>query len=130
MDVHFYVHGLYLVIAISSKTKTFHFAFYKKIEMKTSLINIMTMVSLSAILSLAVSSCSKENPPPCEEWEVEEERFNIGGCNNWGCAGSRTYQLSFCGDALKNANAGNIMILSEDQCCKKTLTFKRFIRKL
>jgi hypothetical protein len=96
--------------------------------MKTLLINIIIMVSLAAILFMALSSCSKEDPPQCERWEVVDEGFNIGGCIDWSCAGSRTLQLDFCGNALKDAKAGNIIILSEDQCCKKTMTFKRFIR--
>jgi hypothetical protein len=100
--------------------------------MKKLLIHIMTLikVSLAAILLLAFSASSKENPHECEEWEVVIERFNIDGCIDWSCAGSRTLQLSYCGDALKDAKVGNTVILSEDQCCKKTLTFKRFIRKM
>ncbi len=85
-------------------------------------------VLLAAILLLTFSACSKENPPQCEEWEIVDERFNIGGCNGYGCSGSRTLQLIFCGEALKDAKAGNTIILSEDQCCKKTRTFTRFIQ--
>ena len=86
--------------------------------------------SLAAIVLLTFSACSKENPPQCEEWEVTDARYNVGGCIDFSCAGSRTLQLSFCGDDLKDAKTGNTVIISEDQCCKKTRTFKRFIRKV
>jgi len=97
--------------------------------MKTSLINIVTMISLSATLFLAVSSCSKENLPGCERWEVTDEHFT-GGCIDLSCSGSRTLQLDFCGEGLKDAKIDNTVILSEDQCCKRTRTFKRFIKKV
>ena len=86
----------------------------------------ITKVSLVAILLLAFLACSKYNPPECEKWEVVDEGHNIGGCIDFGCVG-RTYQLFFCGDALENAKAGNTITLSEDQYCKKTRTFVRFI---
>jgi len=94
--------------------------------MRTSIETSITVL----IMLFTLSSCSKINLPQCEEWEVVIERFNIGGCIDWSCAGSRTLQLSYCGAALKDAKAGNTITTSEDQCCKKTLTFKRFIRKV
>jgi hypothetical protein len=98
--------------------------------MESLLINMKTGVKflLAAILFLAVSSCSKENLPKCEKWEVTDEGVLLNGCIiDLGC-GTRTLQLDFCGDGLKDAKAGNTIILSEDQCCKKTRTFERFIR--
>ncbi len=80
------------------------------------------------LIDLTFSTCSKEKPPACEEWEVEDAGFNVGACNTFSCVGSRTLQLIFCRDALKDAKAGNEIILSEDQCCIRTRTFKRFIR--
>ena len=111
-------------------TATYNSFFQKIINMKTLMIIIIIMVSLTAILFMALSSCSKEDPRQWERWEVVDEGFNIGGCIDWSCVGSRSLQLDFCGDALKDAKAGNIIILSEDQCCKKTMTFKRFIRQV
>ncbi len=90
----------------------------------------MMKTLIIASIIVIFSSCSKENPPPCEEWEVVYEKNNIGGCNDLGCAGSRTLQLIFCGDALKDAKTGNTVITSEDQCCRKTMTFNRFVRKI
>jgi len=86
----------------------------------------ITKVSIAVILLLTISGCSKYNPPECEKWEVVDDGQVINGCIDFGCLG-RTYQLLFCGDALKDAKAGNTITLSEDQCCRKTRTFVRFI---
>ena len=83
---------------------------------------------LAVILLLAISGCSKVSLPKCEEWEITDEKFSMGGCIDWSCGGRRTYQLTFCGSSLDNAKAGNTIVISEDQCCKKTRTFVRFIR--
>ena len=93
--------------------------------MKTSLINIVTELSLSAILFLAVSSCSKYKPPECEKWEVKEEGA-LKCIADFSCI-DRTRQLQFCGDALKDAYAGNTLIIRDDDCCKVTRTFIRIV---
>ena len=87
-------------------------------------------ILLGAIMVFSFSACSKESPPECEEWEIVDERANIGGCIDFSCSGSRTLQLIFCGSSLKDAKAGNTIVTSQDQCCLKTRTFKRFIRKV
>ncbi len=99
--------------------------------MKTLLTNTITIaeVILAAIFLLAFSACSKESSPKCEKWEVEDVGTII---NNTGCGitldcGRKTLQLSFCGDDLKDASAGNTILLSEDDCCRKTRTFIRLI---
>lgn len=92
------------------------------------LLKVKVILTVSIILTF--TSCTKEKEAQCEEWEVEYEKFNIGGCNDFSCSGSRTVQLIFCGSSLKDAKAGNIITTSEDQCCKKTMTFKRFIKKV
>ena len=73
------------------------------------------------------SSCKKNKLPVCEKWEVKYEYFNIGACIDFSCAGSRTMQLNFCDKDLEEAKVGYTKIVSQDQCCKRTMTF---IRKL
>jgi hypothetical protein len=80
------------------------------------------------------SSCSKVSSQ-CEEWEVTDERFGIGAGNgsceiDLGCIGSRALNLVFCGDGLKDAKAGNTIVISDDGCCRLTRTFKRLLRTL
>jgi hypothetical protein len=96
--------------------------------MKTLLITSTEIKALrAAILLLTFSACSKESLPKCEKWEVQDEGSLKGGCFiDLGCE-SHTLQLSFCGDALKDAKAGNTITLSEDDCCKKTRTFVRIV---
>ena len=109
----------------SSKTKASPFISYKKIKMKTSLINVATELSLSAILFLAVSSCLKSNLPECEKWEVKEE----GAIRCWAdfsCT-DKTRQIILCGDGLKDASAGNTVIIRDDDCCRLTRTFIRIV---
>ena len=95
--------------------------------MKNSLAIPMCTIATTSLLFL--STCKKESLK-CEEWEVEDAKHNIGGCIDWSCAGSRSYHLIFCGESLKEARAGNTIVLSEDQCCKRTRTFIRFIQKV
>ena len=85
---------------------------------------------LTVILWLNISACSKASLPNCEEWEITDEKFSTGGCIDWSCGGRRIYQLIFCGNSLDNAKSGNTIVISEDQCCKKTRTFVRYIRNM
>jgi len=82
---------------------------------------------LIAMLLCVSRSCTKENSQKCEKWEVTYESFNIGACIDFSCGGRRTVQLFFCDKDLANARPGNTIIISQDQCCKKTMTFIRFI---
>jgi hypothetical protein len=75
----------------------------------------ITKVSMLFVLLLAFSACSKSKSSKCEKWEVVDE--GIMACADLSCIG-RTHQLSFCGDALKDAKVGNMITLSEDDCCK------------
>jgi uncharacterized 2Fe-2S/4Fe-4S cluster protein (DUF4445 family) len=63
----------------------------------------------------------------CEKWEVEDAAHTIGGCIDLSCGGKRTLYLNFCGSALTDAKEGNTIVLSEDNCCKRTRTFVRRI---
>ena len=100
--------------------------------MKTLLTNTITLAKgiLAAIFILTFSACSKILPN-CEKWEVEDvgTAINTPGCGIivWDC-GQKTLQLSFCGEALKDAIAGHTILLGEYDCCRKTRTFKRRIR--
>jgi len=89
----------------------------------------ITKVSMLFILLLAFSACSKLKLPKCEKWEVVDEGILVGqGCViDLSCGSHHTHQLSFCGDALKDAKVGNKISLGEDDCCKKTRTFVRLI---
>lgn len=87
----------------------------------------LTFLIIPVVLNFSFSSCTKEKSPKCEKWEVTYESFNIGGCIDFSCGGKRTVQLIFCDKALENAGPGKTIITSEDQCCKKTMTFIRFI---
>lgn len=80
---------------------------------------VILNVSWVILIGLTFSTCSKEKPPACEEWEIEDARFNVGACNDLSCSGSRTLQLIFCRDALKDAKAGNEIILSERPMLQK-----------
>ena len=102
--------------------------------MKTSLISSIgssigiIKVSLVVITLLAFSACSKESIRKCEKWEVAD----IGGIKD-GClidlsCGQRTLQLSFCGDDLNDAKAGNTITTYETDCCKTTRTFIRKVQ--
>jgi hypothetical protein len=93
--------------------------------MKTSLINIIIKGSLAAILFLAVSSCLKSNLPKCEKWEVKEEGA-LGCWVEFSCT-DKTRQVILCGDGLKDASAGNIVIIRDDDCCEVTRTFIRLV---
>ncbi len=75
------------------------------------------------------SSCKKVSSQ-CEEWEVTDERSGIGsGCViDLGCGGSKTLNLVFCGDGLKDAKQGNTVVISDDGCCRLTRTFKHLVR--
>ena len=94
--------------------------------MRSTITKLAYFLAFTALLP--IPSCSKISLPKCEEWEVTDAKFSMGGCIDWSCGGSRTLQLIFCADALNEAKAGNTVIISEDQCCKKTRTFVRFIR--
>ncbi|MGH2563002.1 MAG: hypothetical protein ACRDE5_00720, partial [Ginsengibacter sp.] len=78
------------------------------------------------------SSCTKQTTD-CEVWEVtygSPEGGTIGSCGiDLNCGDHRTLQLLFCGDRLKDAKAGNTIIINDDSCCTKTMTFNRFIKK-
>ena len=97
--------------------------------MKTSHGNTLTTRLLSAtIFLLAFSACSKEDIPKCQKWEVKDEGFINPDCIfSLGC-GSRTLQLTFCGDGLKDAYAGNTVTIGNDGCCTLTRTFVRVIQ--
>ncbi|RXK58490.1 hypothetical protein ESA94_17795 [Lacibacter luteus] len=89
--------------------------------MKTQLIFLVILVGCS--------TCSKVNSNRnCEEWEVTDRKSYSGTGFDWSCAGSRTLQLVFCGDALKDASPGNTKIISSGECTT-TRTFNRFIKK-
>ena len=87
----------------------------------------MKRILSAGIIFLFFTTCAKTSLQ-CEKWEVKYENFSLNGCLDLSCAGSRTMQLNFCGDALKNAGVGNTEIISEDQCCKKTMTYMRLIK--
>jgi len=96
--------------------------------MKTVFISSTEIKALiAAILLLAFSACSKQSLPKCEKWKVQDEAYLKGGCFADFDCGSRTSQLLFCGDALKDAKAGNTITLSEDDCCKKIRTFVNIV---
>jgi hypothetical protein len=89
-------------------------------------IKIKTLIATTILI--AFSSCSKEGLPKCEKWEVQDEGVFKGGCViDLDCGTSRTSQLLFCGDALKDARAGNTVTLRKDDCCEKTRTFIRIV---
>jgi hypothetical protein len=89
-------------------------------------------VLFAALIVSPFFSCTKESHD-CELWEVTYDSYGggtIGGCGiNLNCSGSRTVQLIFCGDQLKDATANNTVTVSKDQCCVRTMTFNRFIKK-
>ena len=78
-------------------------------------------------LSFFFATCVKVNTPKCEVWEVTDEKNYLGSGIDWSCAGKRTYQLVFCGDALKDARPGNTKVIGGGDC-QTTRTFVRFIR--
>ena len=97
--------------------------------MKTLPVNTLTIRLLFAIIFLpAFSACTKENVPKCQTWEVKDEGSVNQGCVfSLGC-GSHTLQLTFCGDRLKDAYAGNTVTIGDDGCCTLTRTFVRMIQ--
>ena len=102
--------------------------------MKTSLISSIgnsigiIKVSLLGITLLAFSACSKESIRKCQKWEVKDEGFVNQGCFFSLSCGTRTLQLTFCGDGLKDAYAGNTITIGDDGCCTHTRTFVRVIQ--
>ena len=123
MDVKFMSMIFYRVMVMKLlETKPLHLFLIKK--MKASLINIVR-VHYQPYYSWAVSSCSKYKPPECEKWEVKEEGA-LKCIADFSCI-NRTRQLQFCGDALKDASAGNTIIIRDDDCCKVTRTFMRIV---
>ena len=96
--------------------------------MKTLLIYVMVIikVSLAAILLLAFSACSKDNPPRCEKWEVEDEVAYYFVCTITGGCHQGTLQVGVCDDDLKAARAGNKIQIRES-CCMMTRTFVRVV---
>jgi len=97
------------------------------IEMKTLLNNLIAIIKLSLAILLLVAylSCSKSSLPKCEKWEVKEEG-TLKCLIDFSCV-SRTRQILLCGDALKDASAGNIVIIRDDDCCRTTRTFIRIV---
>ncbi len=87
----------------------------------------MTRAILLIILSFFLVTCVKVNQQKCEEWEVTDRKTYSGNGIDWSCSGSRTYQLVFCGDALKDASPGNTKVLGSGDCIT-TRTFVRFIK--
>ncbi|HEY0678870.1 MAG TPA: hypothetical protein VGD17_11325 [Chitinophagaceae bacterium] len=79
------------------------------------------------IILFLTLSCKKIKPYNCQLWEVTDAKSNAGNCIDWSCAGIRTYNLYFCNDGLKDAIPGNVVVLSEDDCCRRTRTFNRRI---
>lgn len=83
--------------------------------------------------SLFFATC-KVDLPLCEEWEVTDKESSSGSlpdCSiDWSCGGSRTLNLEFCGESLKDASAGNTIILNATTCCKTSRTFVRRIRRI
>lgn len=80
---------------------------------------------LALLLTVAFSACSKESIPKCEKWEVEDIGYIKVGCIiDFSCE-RRTSLLEFCGDDLKDVNAGNTITIDETNCCTKTRTFVR-----
>ena len=70
-------------------------------------------------------SCKKTDR--CETWEVSDSCTETGSCYYLGCNNrSGTFQKGFCGEGLKDARAGNTIII-EGGCTTITRTF---IRKL
>ena len=96
--------------------------------MKTSPVNIFTRVFSSIIFLLVFSACSKESLSTCQKWEVKDEGFIKEGCIFSLSCGSHTLQLTFCGDGLKDAYAGNTVTISDVGCCTLTRTFVRVIQ--
>ena len=94
--------------------------------------SLLTRLLMAALTLWGICSCTKTKTD-CELWEVMYEGTltgPVGTCSiDLSCSGSQTMQSTFCGDALQNAKEGNTITVSEDQCCKKTMTFKRLIRK-
>jgi hypothetical protein len=108
-----------------------HFFHYTKIlKMKTLLKNAkrVTVTSLLIVCLLVFSSCSKESIPKCEKWEVEDVGHFKDGCLFSFSCRERTLQLSFCGDGLKEAKAGNTITIGGSDCCKTTRTFIRKVQ--
>ena len=79
-------------------------------------------------LSFFLATCTKTNKQKCEVWEVTDTKKYIGSGIDWACAGSRTYQLVFCGDGLKDASPGNKKVIGTGGDCETTRTFVRFIK--
>ena len=70
-------------------------------------------------------SCKKTDR--CETWEVSDICTETGSCYYLGCNNRNgSFQKTFCGEGLKNARTGNIIII-EGGCTTITRTF---IRKL
>ena len=101
--------------------------------MKTILDKEISALKILAIILFifTFSSCKKVSSQ-CEEWQVTDERSGMGsGCViDLGCGGSKTLNLVFCGDGLKDAKPGNIVIISDDACCRVTRTFRHLVRTL
>ncbi|HEX6332868.1 MAG TPA: hypothetical protein VFZ78_01505 [Flavisolibacter sp.] len=84
------------------------------------------IIYFNCIMILLIS-CAYE-APDCEKWEIRDDEYvNVNPpCGiNWACGGSRTMQLTFCGESLEDAKAGNTINLNNDPCCRKTRTFIR-----
>ncbi len=91
---------------------------------------ISTLKMLTAALIILIfSSCTKETKNHCEEWEVTDEYSIIGACTFCGGTNTTLTQV-FCGDSLKDAIAGNTIVLSDDGCCRLIRTFQHLIRTL
>ncbi|HEY5408066.1 MAG TPA: hypothetical protein VIJ92_13310 [Ginsengibacter sp.] len=98
--------------------------------MKTILNSQISILKMLAIILFifTFSSCKKVSNH-CEEWEVTDEYSVYGNC--FFCDGNnRTLTLVFCGDGLKDAKAGNTIVMSDDGCCRFTRTFKRLVGTL
>lgn len=98
--------------------------------MKTLSVKTISVIKilLAFLLLIGFSACSKESLPQCQKWEVKDEGFVKQGCIfSLGC-GSHTLQLTFCGDGLKDAFAGNTITIGDDGCCTLTRTFVRAVQ--
>ena len=78
-----------------------------------------------AFLFLIQLSCKKSDR--CETWEVNDSCTETVSCYYLGCNNrTDTFQKGFCGEGLKNARAGNTIII---ECGCTTIT-RTFVRKL
>jgi len=91
---------------------------------------ISTLRILAVILFIFTFSSCKKVSNHCEEWAVTDEPVAYGSCISDICGGGGTFKLVFCGDGLKDAKAGNTVVISDDGCCRLTRTFKRLVRTL